>query len=414
MAEKNILLLTPQLPYPPQQGTSLRNWHILRGLARHNQVSLLSFVESEQTAAALNPLLAICPQVRTVPVPVRDTALRLRQLLTTRLPDMAHRLYHPLFAETLRHWLEETAFAIVQVEGIELARYIPLIRQVSPASHILFDDHNAEAELQWRNFLTDSQQPRRWFAAAYSFIQTIRLRRFEQEAMRQADWVVAVSEPDAAHLHQLLPWKAITVIPNSLDIEAYQVTEAATDPTFDLIFTGKMDYRPNVDAVLWFAETVWPQIRAARPQTTWAIVGQKPHERLNHLAAEPGITLTGRVEAVQPYLAGAKVCLLPFRAGSGTRLKLIEAMAAGKAIVSTTVGAEGFPVRTSQELILADEPERLAQMVLHLLGDEAARRRLGAAARHFAQQYDWRVVVPRFEQLYETIDSPDGEMERGV
>jgi glycosyltransferase involved in cell wall biosynthesis len=212
--------------------------------------------------------------------------------------------------------------------------------------------------------------------------------------------VVAVSEPDAAHLHQLLPWKAITVIPNSLDIEAYQVTESANDPAFDLIFTGKMDYRPNVDAVLWFAETVWPQIRASRPQTTWAIVGQKPHERLKGLAEQPGITVTGWVENVQPYLAGAKVCLLPFRAGSGTRLKLIEAMAAGKAIVSTIVGAEGFPVRSGQELVLADEPERLAQVVLRLLADEKERERMGAAARHFAQQYDWRVVVPRFEQLY--------------
>lgn len=404
MAEKNILLLTPQMPYPPQQGTSLRNWHILRGLAQHNQVSLLSFVESDQSAAALQPLLTICPQVRTVPVPVRDTALRLRQLLTTRLPDMAHRLYHPLFAETLRQWLQETPFAVVQVEGIELARYIPLIRQVSPASRILFDDHNAEAELQWRNCVTDSREPKRWPAAAYSLIQTLRLRRFEREAMRQADWVVAVSEQDAAHLHRLLPWKTLTVIPNSLDIEAYQAvtdSEAANAPAFDLIFTGKMDYRPNVDAVLWFAETVWPQIRAARPQTTWAIVGQKPHERLNVLNQQPGITLTGWVESVTPYLAGAKVCLLPFRAGSGTRLKLIEAMAAGKAIVSTTVGAEGFPVRTSQELILADEPERLAQVVLYLLADEGARQRLGAAARVFAQEYDWRVVVPRFEQLYE-------------
>ncbi|MBP7998979.1 MAG: glycosyltransferase [Chloroflexi bacterium] len=404
MSARTILLLTPQLPYPPHQGTSLRNWHILRGLAQTHRVSLLSFVEPEQTlaAAALQPLLAVCQELRTVPVPQRSTAIRLRQLLTSSLPDMAHRLHHPAFVLALRQWLTETPFDIVQVEGIELARTIPVIRQISPDSRVLFDDHNAETELQRRNLLTDVRKPTRWFAAAYSFIQTYRLRRYEQWAMQQSDWVVAVSEQDAHLLRLLAPDNPITVIPNSLDTaHGYLALTGRPALPFDLLFTGKMDYRPNVDAVLWFAEAVWPQIRAARPQTTWAIVGQKPHERLNKLAQEPGITVTGWVESVQPYLAGAQLFLMPFRVGSGTRLKLIEAMAAGKAIVSTTVGAEGFPLQSGRELILADGATALAQAVLRLLADEGERGRLGAAAYQFAQQYDWRVVVPRFNALYE-------------
>ncbi len=449
MSEQQLLILTPQLPYPPQQGTSLRNWHIVRGLALTHRVSLLSFVEPNQAtdAAALQPLYECCEEVRFVPVPQRTTRLRLRQLLTTRLPDMAHRLYAPPFALALRQWLSETAFDGVQVEGIELARYISVIREASPTSRILFDDHNAETELQRRNFLTDVRNPKRWFAAAYSFIQVQRLRRFERWAMRQADWVVAVSEQDARHLQAIAPEKRVTVIPNSIDTGSYQlavsseqlavsseqlavssgqspvtsdqspvtsepsqftihnsqftIPQSPNPPSFDLVFTGKMDYRPNVDAVLWFAEMIWPQIRGVRPQTTWTIVGQKPHARLEPLRQRDGVTVTGWVADVQPYLAAAKLCLMPFRAGSGTRLKLIEAMAAGKAIVSTTVGAEGFPVQSGREIVLADEPDTLAQAVLRLLEDEGERERLGAAARQFARQYDWRVVVPGFSALYE-------------
>jgi glycosyltransferase involved in cell wall biosynthesis len=408
MKTPSILLLTPQLPYPPHQGTSLRNWHVLRGLALSHPVSLLSFVEPNQTtdAAAIQPLLDVCRAVRTVPVPQRSTALRLRQLLTTRLPDMAHRLYAPAFALSLRQWLTETQFDIVQVEGIELARYIGIIREASPTSRILFDDHNAETELQRRNFLTDVKRPGRWPAAAYSFVQTYRLRRFESWAMRQADWVVAVSDEDARQLQKLVPEKTVTVIPNSIDTEVYQSRSTheslPNNQSFDLVFTGKMDYRPNVDAVLWFIEAIWPQIRAARPQTTLAIVGQKLHERLQSLGQQSGITLTGWVDSVQPYLAGAGLCLMPFRVGSGTRLKLIEAMAAGKAIVSTTVGAEGFPVQSGREIVLADSPGEFAQAVLALLSNEDERERLGAAAQQFARQYDWRVVVPLFSHVYES------------
>lgn len=413
---RTILLLTPQLPYPPHQGTSLRNWHILRGLALSHQVSLLSFVEPEQmaAAAALQPLYDLCQTVRTLPVPIRGQVTRLRQLFTSRLPDMAHRLYDPAFALLLRQWLSESQFDIVQVEGIELARYIQVIREASPTSQILFDNHNAEAELQRRNFLTDIWRPRRWLAAAYSFIQTRRLRRFERWAMRQATWVVAVSEPDARQLQTLVPDKPVAVIPNSIDTTAYQLSPGSepSPHSFDLLFMGKMDYRPNVDAVLWFAEMIWPLIRQARPQTRWAIVGQKPDTRLDYLRQQAGISITGRVEIVQPYLVGADVVLMPFRAGSGTRLKLIEAMAASKAIVSTTLGAEGFPVQSGRELLLADTPEQFAQTVLRLLADDGERIRLGAAACQFAQQYDWRVVVPHFTQLYGHGGQNEGAGER--
>ena len=403
----NILLLTPQLPYPPHQGTSLRNFHIIRGLAERHPVSLLSFLESNQSmdAEKIRPLSTLCQIIEIVPVPQRSTGKRLQQLVTTRRPDMAHRLFSPEFNGKLQKLLTENQFDIVQIEGIELARAIEIVRVASPRSKIVFDDHNAETELQRRNFLTDLGILHRWPAAVYSWIQVGRLRRFERWACMESDAVTAVSDADREHLLALsgqasgISPLSITVIPNSIDVTQY---ETAPDEviSFDLMFSGKMDYRPNVDAVLWFAEEVWPGIKAKRPSTTWAIVGQKPHARLEPLRDLDGVTITGWVDSMAPYLHGAKISIMPFRIGSGTRLKIIEAMAAKKPIVSTPIGAEGFPLRHDKELLLAETATGLETAVLHLLDSPTDQKRLGEAAHQFAQQYDWRNVVPQFEEVY--------------
>lgn len=398
-----ILILTPQLPFPAHQGTSLRNFHIIRGLADAYEITLLSFLEEKQTAVPdqIAPLLTLLSKLETVPVPQRTTGQRFKQLVTTRRPDMAHRLYDEAFADKLTRLLQAEAYAIVQVEGIELARYIEIVRKVSPSSRILFDDHNAETELQRRNMLTDLRQPKRWVAVVYSWVQVQRLRRFERWAMHSSDWTTAVSEADKTLLQQLAndPAVSITTIPNCIDTEVYAHIEE--EPiAYDLLFSGKMDYRPNVDAVLWFADHVWPGIIQKRPSTTWAIVGQKPHPRLERLRGLSGVTVTGWVDSVRPYLAGAKVYVMPFRVGSGTRLKLIEAMAAGKAIVSTHIGAEGFPVENGKELCLVDDVLGMETAVLQLLNDEERRAEYGRVAQQFAQQYDWRTVIPAFMEIY--------------
>jgi glycosyltransferase involved in cell wall biosynthesis len=407
-----ILILTPQLPYPPQQGASLRNYHIIRGLGERHEITLLSFLEDGQTTspAVIAPLLKLCARIVTMPVPRRPWRRRLGQSLFSRRADMAHRLDTPAFAALLRRHLSEDSFDIVQIEGLELAQAIRFIRVVSPYSKIVFDNHNAETELQRRTFLADLSQPHRWLAAGYSWLQISRLRRFERWACRQADWITAVSENDRQHLENIsrshnrhVP---ITVVPNCLDVQQYQnLPLPGASCHYDLLFSGKMDYRPNVDAVLWFADHIWPFVRRQRPSTTWAVVGQKPHPRLDRLYSVDGITITGWVESIQPYLAGATVYIMPFRIGSGTRLKLIEAMAAGKAITSTPIGAEGFPVQHNQELLLAKTAGEFASTLLFLLAHPEERQRLGAAARQFAWQYDWRRVIPKFDEIYRNLKS---------
>jgi sugar transferase (PEP-CTERM/EpsH1 system associated) len=395
-----ILLLTPQLPYPPHQGTSLRNFNLIAQLSRRHQVCVLSFLDADQSLAGAAPLLDVCEWVDTLPVPQRGLDTRLRQMVMTSRPDMAWRLWSPAFGERLAHRLAGPAFDVVQIEAIELAPYLPIVEAVRPRPLIVFDDHNCEWLLQKRACLMDARVVKRWPAAAYSLVQWMRLKRYEADTCRRADRVVAASEADCQAIQAVASEVVISVVPNGVDLDEY-ATYSGPLESFDLVFTGKMDFRPNVDAMLWFCDEVLPVIRRSRPQVRLAVVGQRPHPRLVRLKEIPGVVLTGWVPDVRPYIAGAAVYVAPLRVGGGTRLKLMQAMAMGSAIVATSLGAEGFPVQGGRHLLLADTPEEFAGAVLTLLDDPARRVELGEAARAFVQAgYGWDVLVPQLEALY--------------
>ena len=403
-----ILILTPQFPYPPHQGTTLRNFNLITGLAQHHQVHLLSF--GDPGGQTDTPVHTACQSVQVVPPPQRSMGQRLKALLLSRLPDMALRLPSAQFQTSLGAALEREVPDVVEVEGIELAQYLFQVA-AGPGGQkrplLVFDDHNAEYVLQQRAFETDIRQPKRWVGAAYSFVQWQRLRRYERMACRTADQVVTVSETDAEVLRDLVPGLEPTVVPNGVDMGFYTAPvpplEAQDGPgAWDVVFTAKMDFRPNVDAVLWFSQEVLPRIRHESHETRFWVVGKDPHPRLAALADDPAVVVTGWVDDVRPYIASAAVYAIPLRIGGGTRLKVLEAMAMSKAIVSTALGCEGFDLVPDQELLIADKPADFADAVLALLRDPQRRGRMGRAARRFAgSRYDWRMIVPRLERVYE-------------
>lgn len=405
-----LLFLTPQLPYPPHQGTTIRNLHLLAGLAERHDVTLLSFREPWQPPAVDTPLHRFCTAVHTVPAPpTRSLARRLRTTLLSPQPDMALRLAADAFEAALDQLLEADSFDVVQVEGIELGRYALELRRrhrLPPTTALVFDDHNAEYVLQQRAFLTDLRQPRRWPAAAYSLIQWRKLRRFERAMCRAADAVVVVSDADAHALQTLATGMAPTVVPNGVDVEHFRPDAVNETPGNEparpaLVFTGKMDFRPNVDAVVWFCDEILPRLQAARPDVEFLIVGREPHARVQALAARPGVTVTGFVNDVRPYIARAAIYAVPLRMGGGTRLKVLQAMAMAKPIVSTRVGAEGIAAQPGQDLLVADGAADFARATLDLLDDSERRAALGASARELAvSRYAWSEIVPRMEAVY--------------
>jgi glycosyltransferase involved in cell wall biosynthesis len=427
-AARKILVLTPQFPYPPQQGTTIRNYNLIAGLARRHEVHLLSFGDPDNDSRG-TPVDDLCQTVHVVQPPHRTMGQRVKGLLFSRLPDMAQRLPSAEFGAALRQIMERAEPDVVEVEGIELAQYLfqaSELRGDRARPLLVFDDHNAEYVLQQRAFETDVRQlwpfgadrqsqqgilrARRWIGAAYSFIQWRRLRGYERRACRTADRVVAVSETDAAVLRNLVPNLEPAIVPNGVDIDFYTaafepLAESERPGRKDLVFTAKMDFRPNVDAVLWFVQEVLPLIRQESPETRFWAVGKNPDARLAPLSEDPGVRVTGWVDDQRPYIAAAAVYVIPLRIGGGTRLKVLEAMAMSKATVSTTLGCEGFELEPGRELVIADTPAEFAAKVLALLRDPERRQALGKAAYQFAAStYDWSMIVPGLERVYTTAE----------
>ncbi len=218
--------------------------------------------------------------------------------------------------------------------------------------------------------------------------------------------MIAVSDADAKAFHHLAANAAVDVVPNGIYASEYaQPPSTSLDlGPAALLFTGTMNYRPNVDAVLWFADKVLGEIRKAIPEARLFIVGNKPHDRLDAIRQRADVEITGYVQDVLPFLRSATVYVAPLRMGSGTRLKLLQAMAAGCAIVSTNVGAQGLDVTPGREMILADDAISFAQATVTLLRDASLRQELAnAALRRVCEQYDWSVIIPRLLRVYQEM-----------
>ncbi len=395
----DILLLTPQPPYPAHQGPAIRNWGILRHLARHHSITLLTFAPSKPERPA--PELAeACRSIEWIPAPSRGLAARLGTLFAGQA-DLADRLWSAPFERALQQTLAASHFDLVQVEGLELGRYVATIRASAPQTPVVYDAHNAEVTIQRRAWQSDRQLPRRWPAAAYSRIQMPRLARFEAAVCRQASAVTCVSDIDSGELRALFPGLQPITVANGLDLAEYTLLPAVQLGAPSLIFTGKMDYRPNVDAVLWFAREILPGIRKQRPDTRFLVVGQKPAAAIAQLDGQGGVIVLGAVPETRSHIAHSAVYVAPLRMGGGTRFKLLEAMALRRPVVSTTIGMEGFAVQTGRDLLVADTPAAFARAVLQVLNDPALASRLGQAGRAFVEaSYDWAAIMPRLEALH--------------
>jgi glycosyltransferase involved in cell wall biosynthesis len=408
-------------------------------LAAHHDLTCLSFSPDVAAEQALAPLQRVC-RVVTVRGPItRSLPRRAWTTLVSPLPDMALRNVAPAYAAALRALLATEQFDIVQAESIEMAGHLLGVKslelQVKSSDHsqllafnfrLVLDQFNAEYVLQKRAALTSLRAGLRLpkhtrdlksnalsiAGGVYSLAQWRKLKRYEALVMRQCDAVLAVAEADRATLLGLAPEATIGVVPNGVDTAYFSSAAMASDrvgalafsaPT--LVFSGTLDFRPNVDAVTWFVREVLPRVRAREPDARLLVVGKRPAPALRRLADEGALLLTGEVSDVRPYLTGAAVYVVPMRIGGGVRLKLLEALALELPVVSTSMGAEGLAgLRAGEHCLMADDATDFAEATLRLLGDPALGRRLGAAGRVLAcQRYDWSVIVPQLEALYQEI-----------
>jgi sugar transferase (PEP-CTERM/EpsH1 system associated) len=386
--------------YPPNIGGRIRSYRILTALARRHSITVFTFyaatkddlhsaLEHEFNRVVLMPLTI--PAGRTF-----REALSYARYLSSPLPYTVTKFCQPKVTKRVRQVVAEDKPDVIVCDFVFAAHSIPWDL---PIPKILFT-HNVETAI-WKHHYKLARNPV-WKALSWRECQA--MDRFERECVNRANHVLTVSDSDRNIFSRMTDPSRITVIPTGVDIEYFRPSDHQEEPN-TIVFSGAMDWMPNEDAIVYFIKAILPRIRKHIPNASLCVVGRDPSRDLLELSAcERGIEVTGRVDDVRPFVRRAAVYVVPLRIGGGTRLKIFEAMAMGKAIVSTTIGAEGLPVHPGQDILIADDPEDFANRTINLLGDPIRRSEIGRTARELVDRgYSWDAVVQPFEAVLEML-----------
>jgi sugar transferase (PEP-CTERM/EpsH1 system associated) len=413
-----ILWLNAGLLLPLDKGGKLRTWHVMRHLAERHDITYVCFAEPSQMSAAapaLDGMRQVCSRLETI---ARADAEKgtwrfyadAARYLIDPAPYAVAKYCSPAYRARVEQLLATERFDALICDFLPPIVNLP---DTLPCPSIVFT-HNVEAEI-WRRHCENASNPisKRLLAQQWR-----RMLRFEGDALARFDLVLAVSDADRQTFERLYPRSLnvpVHVVQTGVDTSFF-TPDRGTPERVHLVFTGSMDWLPNEDAVVYFCREILPRIREVEPEATLGIIGRSPTPAVRRLADAHGVEVTGRVDDVRRHVARGAVYVVPLRIGGGTRLKIFEAMAMGKAVVSTTVGAEGLPVTPGRDILIADDPALFAQAVVHLIRDTQARQALEAAARRLVvERYDWSAVAMDFEDAVTSIarDARRQTQERG-
>src|SRR5262245_45838464 len=405
--ERLSIFFVSQTPAsPPRFGAQARVHGLMTQLARRHDLTAVALVEDElDVEECRRAMQAYCHEVVLVPNPyvrqgLAKRLLQLRSLASTRSFERLQ-VTVPAMQRALDRVLRARRFDVVNLEFSFLGDCD--LRQAPPGERLpplVVDSHNIDYDLARQYARTGSSLARRLYAGA----NWRKLRREELGTYRDADGVYLCSAVDERRLLDHVPEALTAVIPNAADVEYYQ--PRPTDPPPDgrtVVYFGLLRYVPNVDGVIHFIKDIWPRIAEAHPEARCKIIGGRPPPSLLALAG-PRVELTGFVSDLRPHLAAAAAVVVPLRLGGGTRLKIVEAMAMGKAIVSTALGAEGIEATPGRHLLVEDQPWAFANAVNRLLAKPDLAMHIGKSARQLAvERYDWSAAAQALEQFYRQI-----------
>jgi sugar transferase (PEP-CTERM/EpsH1 system associated) len=388
-----ILVVTTELPYPPNWGAAMRNYNFLQRLCSSgHQVWLLSY-DLPSGSAGAEGLRELNLEARIVPwkVPPSKRFTQLASLVSPR--SYTGQIFHqPRMQEEIDRLLAEVDLDLVLVEGSMLWRL-----DFGTRTPVVLDEHNVEYEMLWRTYVSERSPLRK----AFAFLEYRSFKREEQAAWRGASRCVFTSERERDIVRGLgIPTPA-TAIPNGVDLEKLHPSESTADPN-SIVFTGRIGYRPNTDAIGYFVREILPIIHRARPDAVFTVVGADVPPEVRRLAG-PRVVVTGAVPDVRPYWRRAAAVVVPMRFGGGTRIKVLEALAMARPVVSTSLGCEGIELVPGEHLLVADTPERFAQSVLRVMDDPAFGTELGARGRSLVQaKYAWSGFAAQMEAVLES------------
>jgi sugar transferase (PEP-CTERM/EpsH1 system associated) len=394
-----ILVLDEEFPYPLNAGKRIRSFNLIKRLVGRHQVNYLAYgIEGSEAYEALadsgiHPI-AVPPQV-----PPKSGLLfypRLLANLFSRYPYIVSSHHSRIFRSAMEKAIERIRPDLIICEWTPYAVYV---RNLSDVNRIVVA-HNIEC-LIWRRYYENERNPvKKWYIKK----QTIKLERFERDIFAHIEGATAVSNLEAETIRGFNSELDIQVVENGVDLEYFQ---PSTNPPAknSLVFVGSMNWRPNQDAIQYFVEEIFPLIKSKRGDVTATFVGQDPPAHIKRLNQIPGIKIVGRVDDVRPYVLDGAVYIAPLRIGGGTRLKIIEALAMGKAVVSTRVGAEGLDLTDGENIILADAPERFADKIIFLLDNPDIAEKLGVTGRKLVEsKYGWDTLAVKLERFLSEVN----------
>ena len=399
-----VLVIDEEFPYPLDSGKRIRSYQLLSRLTARCKLHYLAYGTAHSEGFSALERAGISPRPVAAELPAQSGPgfyLRLLANLFSRYPYIVSRHYSRLFQNHLR-----AAVAEIQPDLIlcEWTPYAVFASNIIDIPHVIVA-HNIEHRIWQRYYEYEESALKKWYIGR----QAPKVATFEREAFGRADGAVAVSKSEADEIRSMNDRLKVAVVENGVDLD-YFAPSPDRENAEALVFVGAMHWRPNQDAVIFFVEEILPRIRQHRPDVTFTIVGQGPPPHIQKLDSRPGVRVTGRVEDVRPYVGAAAVYVVPLRIGGGTRLKILEALAMKKAVVATSVGAEGLEVVDDRHLLLADSADSFAEQVLRLLEDAALRRGLGDAGRRLVEErYGWdRLADKLYEYLSELVKQRKG------
>jgi glycosyltransferase involved in cell wall biosynthesis len=393
---------------PVHSGGDIRSYNLARQLGQRHELTFFSYYDGAPDLAYETALRehfpgAVC--IRTGPR--HDTALRRGLDYGLRFPRQApyavSRFASRAVGRRLKSWYAERAFDVTVCDFLDAAVNFPKDLTIPT---VLFQ-HNVESEI-WRRHANNGSGGLKKLVYGFEFSK---MRRYEREMVRRFDHVIAVSKHDKKLMSAWVDPTRISVVPTGVDTEQFHPGRPRLEDEPLVVFVGAMDWEPNVDAVEYFCREIWPRVLARVPNARFRIVGRNPGGKVQRLACN-SVEITGRVPSVIDHLREAAVVVVPLRVGGGTRLKIYEAMAMGKAVVSTTVGAEGLDVHHGKNIFLCDAPDTFTESVAALLQDAGVRQRLESAAAELAANYGWPLIGFKFGKILQEVIRESPQMAR--
>jgi polysaccharide biosynthesis protein PslH len=399
-----ILVIANSLPYPMVSGDRIRNYNLMRLASSRHELSLAALVETPEDFDGVSRLQQFCTTVETASFDKHSHLAKalgmLRYALEGKPPDLSL-LHSKELAGKIRQLVTRMDFDIVQIDS-RMGLYLETLPQNALCKSILmFPDFTFQ---QSRRI---SRIEQRWDRKIRRLLHSVTMGYWEPRYAEKFDRCTTVSEKDRQLLMKANPRLEVDVIPNGVDIDMYQPLPLPTEKISPyLLFIGHMGYPPCVDAVLYFCREILPHIRRMIDGAELWIVGRDPRPEVLELNGK-GVHVTGRVKDVVPYYRQSAVCVVPLRAGGGTRLKILEAMALGRPVVSTTIGCEGLEVVDGEHLLIADNPMLFAEKTVRLLTERPLYQQISTEGRKLVvAKYDWNIIADRMMHTYTEIINP--------